>query len=79
MVTAATGLFLRDAPGVNGPNPRLLSPNAVVCIIGNPTEADGVTWWQVRRADGVTGWSADENPTNLGEVLLTGNGQACPQ
>ena len=79
-VTLATsGLYMRDAPGINGANPRLLSPNSVVCIIGSPTEQDGVTWWQVRRADGVTGWSADENPRALGEVLLIGRGEACTQ
>jgi uncharacterized protein YgiM (DUF1202 family) len=56
-VTASSGLNIRSGPGTQFPSLGILEFNEVVISLGeNP---DG-TWRQVRRSDGLVGWSFDQ-------------------
>lgn len=57
----AEALNVRERPGTVGANAVVvtLQPGTGVEIIGGPTVADGLTWWQVRAAS-VEGWSAGQ-------------------
>jgi PKD repeat protein/sugar lactone lactonase YvrE len=62
--TLGVGLFVRDAPAGEEIDGRFDGARGV--IIGGPQAAEyqGVTytWWEIRWADGVTGWSAQGEP-----------------
>ncbi len=55
-VTGGNGLNVRKEPSVSS-NPPINNPDGVVFeIIGGPVQADGYTWWQLKKQDGSTGW-----------------------
>ncbi|HLF26368.1 MAG TPA: SH3 domain-containing protein [Anaerolineae bacterium] len=64
--TIAVGGFVRVVEGVNfrteastqGQLIRSLADGVVLEVVGGPTEADGLTWWQLRDVDGSIGWAA---------------------
>ena len=58
-VIAPAGVNLRAEASTSAQALRLLNAFEYVLIIGGPVEADGLTWWQVKAADGQVGWAAE--------------------
>ena len=58
--TAGAGLNMRSAAGTAHGRVKTLREGAIVEIIGGPTDADDLTWWQVRDEAGITGWVASK-------------------
>jgi hypothetical protein len=52
------GINLRDAPSIFANSIDGLNFNEQVTIVGGPTEADGLVWWQVRTFENLVGWVA---------------------
>ncbi len=52
--TGGAGAFLRQSPG--GTSIGGLLEGAAFEVIGGPEEALGDLWWEIRTADGTTGW-----------------------
>ena len=57
-VSAAAGLSFREDPSTGGTLIQVLDSGSILEVVGGPEEADGYTWWQLRRDDGKEGWSA---------------------
>ncbi|MBC8100678.1 MAG: hypothetical protein H7Y11_14655 [Armatimonadetes bacterium] len=54
-------LNVRDAPGVLETQVVFRSPeNTLFTLVGGPTQADGLTWWQIQQTDNSrrVGWAA---------------------
>ncbi|MEO8395468.1 MAG: SH3 domain-containing protein, partial [Chloroflexota bacterium] len=58
-VIASAGVNLRAEPSTTARALRLLNAFEYVLIIGGPSNADGIVWWQVKAADGQVGWAAE--------------------
>jgi hypothetical protein len=58
--TGGSGLNMRSAAGTTHGRVKTLREGAIVEIIGGPTDADDLTWWQVRDEAGITGWVASK-------------------
>ncbi len=64
----AVGVFVRVVDGVNfriepttqGQLIRTLADGVVLEVIGGPTDAEALTWWQLRDVDGSIGWAASQ-------------------
>lgn len=56
--TGGLGLIMHTDPGLNTAVIRVLQDGERVVIIAGPQQADGMTWWQVRDANGQEGWVA---------------------
>jgi hypothetical protein len=57
-IAAPAGLSFRETPSTGGALIQVLDSGSVLEVVGGPQEADGYTWWQLRRDDGKDGWSA---------------------
>lgn len=62
-------LNLRSAPG--GSLLAALPSGTLVTVLSGPQAADGLQWWQVRAADGATGWVAESVTDTRGVRLRT--------
>ena len=62
-------LNLRGAPG--GSLLAALPSGTLVTVLSGPQAADGLQWWQVRAADGATGWVAESVTDTRGVRLRT--------
>lgn len=51
-------LNLRATPGRDAAVKKELAENAIVTVIGDAQQADGVTWYNVRDGDGTEGWAS---------------------
>lgn len=60
-VISPAGARLRAAPSVNGEELAWLTTYEYVTVIGGPTQADGLTWWEVETGGGQTGWMAESD------------------
>ncbi len=58
--TGGQGVFLRDAPGLDGKKIASLQEGDAVEVLGPPVEKDGTLWIPVRTASGLDGWMALE-------------------
>jgi hypothetical protein len=58
--TGGSGVFVRDAPGVDGKKIASLQEGDAIEVIGGPVEKDGVLWIPIRMAGGQTGWMVAE-------------------
>jgi hypothetical protein len=58
--TGGQGVFLRDAPGLQGKKIDSLQEGDVVEVLGPAVEKDGTWWVPVRTASGTSGWMAVE-------------------
>lgn len=58
--TPADTLNLRQTPGLTGLRIMEMPHETRVVIVGGPQQVDSLNWWQVRLADGTTGWAADK-------------------
>jgi hypothetical protein len=58
--TGGSGVFVRDAPGMDGEKIASLQEGDVVQVIGSPVEKDGTLWIPIRISGGQTGWMALE-------------------
>lgn len=56
-ITGAGGLKVHDAPGLNAPSSREMTPQDTATVVGGPESADGRVWWQVLVNDQV-GWAS---------------------
>jgi hypothetical protein len=56
--TAAAGLNLRAEPG--GQVVAAVKEKAELVVLEGPQQANGLTWWKVRTADGKEGWVAGQ-------------------
>jgi hypothetical protein len=67
-VVTVTGdaLNMRVSPTKGAQVLRLLKAGIPVTIVGGPTNADGLRWWQVKLADGTTGWVVDQITDSTG-------------
>ena len=62
-VIGAGGVNIRIAPGTNQGRVTVGNPGDILTVIGGPEEVDGLTWWQVRKNDGQSGWAAENDRT----------------
>ncbi|MGB7539975.1 MAG: SH3 domain-containing protein [Anaerolineales bacterium] len=58
--TGGQGVFLRDAPGLDGKKIASLQEGDIVEVLGPPVEKDGTRWVPVRTDSGLEGWMALE-------------------
>jgi hypothetical protein len=58
--TGGSGVFVRDAPGLDGKKIASLQEGDVIEVIGEPVEKDGTLWIPIRMSSGQTGWMALE-------------------
>ncbi|MGC9360253.1 MAG: SH3 domain-containing protein [Anaerolineae bacterium] len=58
--TGGAGLNMRAGAGTGHAKVKTLREGAKVEIIGGPEDANDYTWWQVRDADGATGWVVED-------------------
>jgi hypothetical protein len=50
---------MRQSPNTGAAVVDVLDEGAVLEVIGGPQQAEGFTWWQLRKSgDGLEGWSA---------------------
>ena len=58
VMLAKTGdvLNMRAEAGTKAERVLQLKANAIVTLVDGPAEADNLTWWKVRNANGVEGW-----------------------
>lgn len=54
-------LVVRSAPGLSSPNIARLYAGMDFDVVGGPACADRMTWWQIRRDDGIEGWAAESD------------------
>ena len=61
-IVTVTGdaLNLRVSPTRAAQVLRLVKAGVVVTVVGGPASADGLRWWQIKLADGTSGWAADQ-------------------
>ena len=50
---------MRSSPGLGHSRVGAIAPGEVVRVLDGPVFADGYHWWQVRKDDNVTGWTAE--------------------
>jgi hypothetical protein len=58
--TENLGVRLRQSPSTGAPVLRSLAEGAVVEVVGPDTQADGITWRNVREPGGAVGWVSAE-------------------
>ena len=64
-IITAGGANIRNAPGTGSAAITVGREGQQFTVIGGPEQANDLTWWQVRNADGsVTGWVAENDRTN---------------
>lgn len=61
-VTDGTGNNLRVSPSTTTTVAGVLADGEVFAVISGPQCAENFWWWQVRRWDGTTGWTAEGEP-----------------
>ncbi len=54
---------IRDKAGKNGKVLGNLPEGVAFTVIGGPTCADSYVWWQIKADNGLTGWTAEGDPT----------------
>lgn len=54
--TGGQGLVMHTDPGLNAAVIRVIRDGERVTVVAGPQQADDLTWWQVRDADGQQGW-----------------------
>jgi len=61
MVTTSYGrnLSIRYEPGSRGLLKKRVKGGTILQTIEGPVTLDGIRWWRVRRADGLSGWAAE--------------------
>ena len=60
-VVFGTGSVLNIRPTPAGEPPLTTVPDGThLTVVGGPTEANGLTWWNVQTFGGLTGWAADQ-------------------
>ncbi len=61
MITTSYGrhLSIRYEPGIRGLLKKRVKGGVTLQVIDGPVILDGVRWWKVKRADGLTGWAAE--------------------
>ena len=57
--TAHDRLVVCAQPGRSGAEVTRLEPGTDITILGDPTCADGSSWWEIRTESGVAGWVAE--------------------
>lgn len=60
VIVNTDALNLRSAAGTSAPVVKVLATGTALTVTGGPTSADGYTWYQVKTADGTSGWGAGE-------------------
>jgi hypothetical protein len=58
--TGNQGLNLRREPTTDAGRRAVAREGASLVVVDGPQEADGYTWWLVRREDGVEGWAVSD-------------------
>lgn len=58
--TGGVGVTVRGGPSTSNVRMTVASEGSIVYVLGGPTQADDLLWWQVRLADGVEGWVASD-------------------
>ena len=59
-VRVKDGVNFRTDPKTTGQLIRTLADGVVLEVIGGPTAADNLTWWQLKDVDGSIGWAASQ-------------------
>ncbi|MFW5749105.1 MAG: SH3 domain-containing protein, partial [Chloroflexota bacterium] len=64
-------LFVRSEPSLsaNPPVSQLYDGDQVLVLDG-PVQADNLTWWRIRMADGTEGWSAERLPEEAVQAIV---------
>ena len=59
--TGPTGLNFRKTPARAGEKIRALNEGNIYEVVGGPTSADGIVWWQLKDpTDGQSGWGSQD-------------------
>jgi len=59
-VAAQAGLSFRQTASTGGELIQVLDSGSTLEVVGGPEDADGYTWWKLRKLDdGQEGWSAE--------------------
>jgi hypothetical protein len=70
-VKPGDSLNLRITPSRIADVLRTLKGGEIVTLVAGPQDVDGLRWWQVRTADGMTGWVIEQiTENNITETLL---------
>ena len=59
-VKVVGGVNFRSEAGTQGQLIRVLADGLVLEVVGGPTEANKLTWWQLKDVDGSIGWAASQ-------------------
>jgi hypothetical protein len=57
-VRVVDGVNFRTEPTTSGQLIRTLADGVILEAVGGPTEAENITWWQLKDVDGSIGWAA---------------------
>ena len=59
-VRIVSGVNFRNEPSTQGQLIRTLADGVVLEVVGGPTNADNLIWWQLKDVDGSLGWAASQ-------------------
>lgn len=71
------GLNVRNSATVNATKLTQLSAGTLATVLDGPLYIDGLTWWQIN-ANGVIGWAAEGDATELWLEAYSGTGSLPP-
>ena len=58
VINAEVGVWVRGGPSTDNVRLELAAEGTRFIVIGGPREGSGLSWWQVRLANGTEGWVA---------------------
>ncbi|MBK8135942.1 MAG: SH3 domain-containing protein [Chloroflexi bacterium] len=76
--TEGDSLRVRSGPGTSFVVLREIDPGTVVTLVDGPTSAGGFVWWNIRLADGTTGWVVEFADGEQTLIPVSGGGAATP-
>ena len=56
--TGGVGLTVRNGPSTRNVRLIVAPEGSLVYVMGGPTDADSLLWWNIRLSDGTEGWAA---------------------
>ena len=68
-------VHVRTSPSTAGKSITIVQKNTTGSAIGGPVSANGYTWWEIKYATGVTGWSVSAALSTSTSIPSTGTPQ----
>ncbi len=63
IVVGDRGINIRNNPGLETARVDIADPGETFRVIGGPQDANGLKWWQIQDASGISGWVAENDGT----------------